>query len=69
MNRSRRKRADLGLIGVLAQLDGLLDLVGDDSAALFDTIVGGNPFAPETLARFVEAARTMVDGAVRCGGR
>ena len=48
-----------------ARLDGLLDLVGDDSAALFDTIVGGNPFAPESLTRFVEAARAIVDGAAR----
>lgn len=46
-----------------SRLGGLMELVGNDSAALFDTIVGGNPFAPEVLGRFVEAARGLVEGA------
>lgn len=67
--RSLRELAlpDLGLkTAAFARLDGLMDLVGDDSAALFDTIVGGNPYAPEVLGRFVAAARALVDGAT-CG--
>lgn len=46
-----------------SRLGGLMDLVGGDSAALFDTIVGGNPFAPEALGRFVDAARALAEGA------
>lgn len=59
---------DLGLkTAAFGHLDGLMALVGDDSAALFDTIVGGNPYAPEILGRFVAAARALVEEAT-CGG-
>lgn len=51
---------DFGLeTAAFARLAGLLDLVGDESAALFDTIVGGNPFAPEALGGFIAAASAL----------
>ena len=48
------------------QLEELVALIGADSDALFDTIVGGNPFAPELLRRFVAAASGLVASAT-CG--
>lgn len=55
---------DFGLkTAAFERLAGLADLVGDDSAALFDTIVGGNPFAPDALRDFLAEARNLIEGA------
>lgn len=63
----------LGLPGIaletaaFAQLGRLVALVGDDSDALFETIVAGNPYAPAVLARFAALAGTLVAD-LTCGG-
>ena len=67
-----RSLKGLGLPGIAletaayAQLERLVDLVGGDSGALFDTIVAGNPYAPAVLERFMTVAGEIVAG-VTCG--
>ena len=46
-----------------AKLEGLMELAGGDSDALLATIVGGNPFAPAVLERFLAACRLTYDAA------
>ena len=50
----------LGTAG-FAQLEGLIELVGGDSDALLATVIGGNPFAPAVLERFLAACRTTYE--------